>query len=275
MADPIPVEDPADPRVGDYVGLKDADLRRRRDGPDGDAPGRFIAEGALVLDRLLHSPYPVRSVLVTPQRYGPLSGLLGGVDAPVYLASQAVMNAVAGFNIHRGVLASAYRRPLPRPAELIASARRVAVLEDVNDLENLGVIFRNAAALGVDAVLLSPECCDPLYRRAVRVSMGHVLGLPFAVMAPWPDALSSLVEQGFEVVALSPGAGGSDVRGLGLAGLPKVALLLGAEGPGLSDGALQRATTRARIAMSAGVDSLNVGSASAVAFHAAMPAGGL
>ncbi|MEA2500625.1 MAG: hypothetical protein QOD01_736, partial [Actinomycetota bacterium] len=189
-----------------------------------------------------------------------------------YLASQGVMNAVAGFDIHRGVLASADRRPLPEPAGLLSGAHRVVVLEDVNDHENLGVIFRNAAALGVEAVLLSPECCDPLYRRSVRVSMGHVLDLPFAVQAPWPAALSSLGEAGFELVALTPDHAAPDIRDLGLAAAGKVALMLGAEGPGLSAGALDLATTRARITMSPGVDSLNVGSAAAVAFHAAMPA---
>jgi tRNA G18 (ribose-2'-O)-methylase SpoU len=146
----------------------------------------------------------------------------------------------------------------------------VAVLEDINDHENLGVIFRNAAALGIEAVLLSPACCDPLYRRSVRVSMGYVLDLPFAVLAPWPDALRCLGDHGFELVALTPHRAARDIRDLGLAATDKVALMLGAEGPGLSDGALQRATVRAHIAMAPGVDSLNVGSAAAVAFHAAM-----
>jgi len=270
--EPIPIDDATDPRVADFVGLKDAELRRRREEPTGSGPGLFIAEGALVLRRLLRSSYRVRSVLLTPERYGPLAADLAGISAPVYLAGQEVMNAVAGFDIHRGVLASAGRRPLPEPAGLLARARRLAVLEDVNDHENLGVIFRNAAALGVEAVLLSPECCDPLYRRSVRVSMGHVLDLPFAVLAPWPAALSSLGDAGFALVALTPDPTARDIRHLGLAAAGKVALMLGAEGPGLSAGALQHATARARIAMSPGVDSLNVGSAAAVAFHAAMPA---
>ncbi|MEA2590304.1 MAG: hypothetical protein QOD62_135 [Actinomycetota bacterium] len=272
VAVPIPIDEAADPRVAEYVGLKDADLRRRREQPAGSAPGLFIAEGALVLRRLLRSSYRVRSVLVTPQRYGALASDLAGITAPLYLASQEVMNAVAGFDIHRGVLASADRRPLPEPAGLLSGAHRVVVLEDVNDHENLGVIFRNAAALGVEAVLLSPECCDPLYRRSVRVSMGHVLDLPFAPLAPWPAALSSLGDAGFDLVALTPDHAAPDIRDLGLAAAGKVALMLGAEGPGLSAGALGLATTRARITMSPGVDSLNVGSAAAVAFHAAMPA---
>jgi tRNA G18 (ribose-2'-O)-methylase SpoU len=269
---PIAVDDPSDPRIADYVGLKDSELRRRREEPGGDTPGLFIAEGALVLRRLLASRYRIRSVLVTPQRYGPLAADLAATSAPVYLASQPVMNAVAGFDLHRGVLAAADRRPLPRVADLLAGARRVAVLENVNDHENLGVIFRSAAALGIEALLLSPECCDPLYRRSVRVSMGHVLDVAFGVLAPWPEALSTVCDAGFRLVALTPDPSVTDIRDLGLARAERVALMLGAEGPGLSEGAMQRATVRARIAMVAGVDSLNVGSAAAIAFHAAMPA---
>ncbi len=268
---PIPIDDAADPRVADYVGLKDAALRRWREEPGAGGPGLFIAEGSLVVRRLLASSYRLRSVLLTPQRYGPLAPDLADAAAPVYLAGQDVMNAVAGFDIHRGVLASAERRPLPQPPELLVAATRVVVLEDINDHENLGVIFRNAAALGIGAVLLSPECCDPLYRRCVRVSMGHVLDLPFGVLSPWPDALATVAGAGFEVVALTPNAGARDIRDLALDGRDKVALLLGAEGPGLSAGALRRAGVRARIPMTAGVDSLNVGSAAAIAFHAAMP----
>src|SRR5947209_9488423 len=246
-ADPIPIDDATDPRVADYVGLKDAELRRRREEPTGGAPGLFIAEGALVLRRLLRSSYRVRSVLVTPQRYGPLAADLAGTSAPVYLASQEVMNAVAGFDIHRGVLASAGRRPLPEPAGLLARARRAAVLENVNDHENLGVIFRNAAALGIEAVLLSPECCDPLYRRSVRVSMGHVLDVPFAILRPWPDALSLLGGAGFRIVALKPDPAALDIRKLDLAGTERVAFLLGAEGPGITEEAAGRADVLVRI----------------------------
>lgn len=271
MSPVVAIEDPADGRVADYVGLKDAVLRRRRELPDDQSPGIFIAEGSIVVRRLLASPYPLRSVLVTPQRYPALSAYLAGVTAPVYLAGQAVMNAIAGFDIHRGVLASAQRRPLPDPVSLLATARRVAVLEDMNDHENVGAIFRNAAALGIEAVLLSPSCCDPLYRRSVRVSMGHVLDLPFTVASPWPEALDALRPAGFRIVALTPAPEAADIRGLGLAALARVAFLLGAEGPGLSPGAAGRADVLARIAMSPGVDSLNVASAAAVAFHAGMP----
>jgi len=267
------VDDPADPRVADYVGLKDAELRRRREVPSGEPgseePGRFIVEGAVALRRLLVSPYRLRSVLLAAKRYGPLVGELAGVEAPVYLASQEVMNAVAGFNIHRGVLAAADRRRLPDVASLLAASRRVAVLEDLVDHENLGVIFRNAAALGVDAVLLSPACADPLYRRSVRVSMGHVLGVPYAVVDPWPDGLAAVGAAGFLLVALTPDPAARDIRELDLGRHDRVAMILGTEGPGLSPGAIARAAVPARIVMRSGVDSLNVGSAAAIAFHAA------
>ncbi|MGH2718765.1 MAG: TrmH family RNA methyltransferase [Actinomycetota bacterium] len=266
----IPIDDPGDRRLAPYAGLKDAVLRRALElGDPADGTGTFIAEGSLVLGRLLGSPYPLRSVLVTPQRLAGLGGLLDAVEAPVYLVAQSVMNAVTGFNIHRGVLAIAGRRELPPPAELICRGRRLAVLENLNDHENLGVIFRNAAAFGIDGVLLSPECCDPLYRRSVRVSMGYVLDVPHTRLEPWPDGLALLRSGGFLVVGLTPDPGAADLRSLGLDSQERVAFLLGSEGPGLSPGALAAVDIRARIAMAEGVDSVNVGSAAAVAFHAA------
>jgi len=237
-------------------------------GPD-EGPGTFVAEGALVLERLLGSPYPLRSVLVTTQRLPSVAPLVHQVEAPVFVVSQALMNAVTGFNIHRGVLAIASRQELPDPLAVIGGAHRLAVLESINDHENLGVIFRNAAAFGLDGVLLSPECCDPLYRRSVRVSMGYVLEVPYARLEPWPDALASLAAAGFVIVALTPDPDATDVRRLGLDSRERVALLLGAEGPGLSAGARAAAAVEARIVMAPGVDSINVGSAAAVAFHAA------
>lgn len=271
MSPPIPVEDAADVRLADYIGLKDADLRRVGARLGGSGTGVFVAEGHLVVQRLLASRYPLRSVLLAPGRYEALACELEAVGAPVYLASQPVMNAVAGFNIHRGVLAAADRLALPEAGALLEGARRVVVLEDINDQENLGVLFRNAAALRIDAVLLSPSCCDPLYRRTVRVSMGHVLHVAFATLAPWPAALSALHEAGFQIVALTPAAAARDIRGLALDRVDRVAFLLGAEGPGLSQGALAAADVAARIAMAPGVDSLNVAAAAAVAFWAATP----
>jgi len=248
MSPLVAVDDPADPRLADYVGLTDADLRRRVEG------AAFIVEGGLAIDRLLASPYPVRSLLVTERWVE----RLGSVDAPVYVVSQDVMNAVAGFDIHRGALASAARLPLPPMADLLADARLVVGLETVNDHENMGALFRNAAAFGVGAVVLSPDCCDPLYRRSVRVSLGHVLHVPFAV-----GEVTAI--DGLTTVALTPDA---EATPIGEVDWPdRVAVLLGAEGPGLRADTLAAADLRVRIPMAPGVDSLNVATAAAVALH--------
>jgi len=257
------IDDPRDPRVADYVGLTDPEIRRRLEAE----AGFFIAETHLVIRRLLATNLTVRSVLVTRREQDRLSDVLAGLDAPVYVASPAVMRAVAGFDIHRGALAAADRFPLPDPAAVLRDARRVAVLERVNDHENLGVIFRNAAALGIDAVLLCPECSDPLYRRSVRVSVGHVLTVPFARLEPWPGALGTLTELGFAIVALTPRDDAEAIDGFAPGRDERVALLLGAEGPGLRAEVIARADRRLRIPMGRGADSLNVATASGIAFH--------
>ena len=267
--DPVRIVDPSDGRVDDYRFLPDARARRRIEAPDeasGD-PGFFVAEGDHVLERLLASGRRVRSVLLDPPRFERLAGVLRGIDAPVYVADPEVLDAVAGFNVHRGVLAAADRWLLPDGLDLAGrpGMRRIAVLEAINDHENLGVVFRNAAGLGLDAVLLCPRCCDPLYRRSVRVSMGHVLSVPWARLSAWPEALDALRCKGFRIVALTPESGAEPLDADLAAGSP-TAILLGAEGTGLSPGVLSRADVRARIPMAPGVDSLNVGSASAVAF---------
>ncbi|MFN2608928.1 MAG: TrmH family RNA methyltransferase [Acidimicrobiales bacterium] len=263
-ADVVTVTDPADPRVADFVGLTDPELRRRRERGDGDG-GFFVAEGDVVLRQLVRSPYRVRSFLLTPGRLHALGPELAGVDAPVYVAAQSVMDAVAGFHLHRGSLASADRRPLPDAADLVVGADLVVVAEGVNDHENLGALFRNAAAFGAGAVLLDPTTADPLYRRSVRVSAGQVLRMPFARAGPWPAALAGLVALGFEVLALTPAAGAVDIRSVPRR--PRQALVVGAEGPGLSRVALAAASRPVRIAMAPGVDSLNVATAAAVALH--------
>lgn len=250
------VDDPDDPRLSDFIGLTDAQLRR----------SAFIVEGELAIRQLLRSAYPVRAVLLTEALFTRLAPALG--DHPVYVASRAVMRAVTGFDIHRGAVASAARLPDPDPASLLAAARQVAVLEGLNDHENLGVLFRNAAAFGIDAVLLDPTCADPLYRRTVRVSLGHVLHVPFARLAPWPESLELIAESGFELVAMTPR--GESV--LSPRAAPRIAVLLGAEGPGLSEAALAAADVRVRIPMTDGVDSINVATAAAIAFHAYHPA---
>ena len=259
--------DPADPRLADFRDLSRAD--RRPDRPGGR--GLVLAEGAVVVRRLLDSPFPPRALLGVSARVSDLAGDLAAharPDVPAYVTDPATMARVVGFHLNRGVLASADRIP-PRPvADLVAAARRVAVLEGIGDHENLGSLFRNAAALGVDAVLVGPGCADPLYRRSVRVSMGHVLRVPFAVVG-WTEALDALRAAGFVLAALTPdgdaggGTGGWDA----VAAARRVALLLGAEGPGLSDEALAAADHRLRIPMASGVDSLNVATAAAIAFH--------
>jgi tRNA G18 (ribose-2'-O)-methylase SpoU len=215
--------------------------------------------------RLLQSRANVRSLLLTPTRLEGLRDLLDGVERPVYLAPPAVVERAVGYSFHRGALAAADRPAQPPLAELLAGARVVAVVEDVVDHENLGSIFRNAAAFGVDALLLSPRTCDPYYRRCVRVSVGHVLTLPHGRLDPWPDGLQRLVDAGFTVAALTPDLDAAPIEGFRPRG--PVALLLGTEGPGLTDGAFAHAPARVRIPMAAGVDSINVAAASAVAFY--------
>lgn len=264
MATITPIDNPADPRVDDYRDLTAAD--RRPDRPGGR--GLVIAEGVVVVRRMLDSPFPVRSLLGVPRRLAELSDDLAGVDVAAYSTDAGTMADVIGFHLNRGVLAVADRADPADPAALARSGRVLAVVEGVNDHENLGALFRNAAALGVDGVLLGPRCSDPLYRRSVRVSMGHVLRVPFAELpGEWPESLGLLRSAGLRIAALTPAADAVPLRRAGLVGR-RVALLLGAEGPGLSDAALAMADVLVRIPMSAGVDSLNVATAAAVAFHA-------
>jgi tRNA G18 (ribose-2'-O)-methylase SpoU len=254
-----PIADPDDPRIADYRALTDLDLRTRWEPPNG----LFIAEGELVLRRALRAGYAARSVLVDAKRVDQIADLeLAG--APVYAASPEVLDRVTGFHVHRGVLASFYRKPVPTAAQVLATARRVAILEDVNNHTNLGAIFRGAAALGIDGVLLSPTCADPLYRRSVRVSMGEVFAVPYAGLWPWPDALHAVRRAGFTLLALTPA--GEPIQRLTGAERARPALLLGAEGPGLTGPVLAASDRQVAIPMRRGVDSLNVAAAAAVAF---------
>jgi tRNA G18 (ribose-2'-O)-methylase SpoU len=255
------ITDPQDERIADYRALTDVELRTRWEPPHG----LFIAEGELVLRRALRAGYAPRSFLVDAKRTDQLADL-ADAGAPVYAATQDVLQRATGFHVHRGVLASFHRRPLPAAAEVLAAARRLAILEDVNNHTNLGAVFRAAAALGVDAVLLSPSCADPLYRRSVRVSMGQVFAVPYATLEPWPDALAAVRAAGFAVLALTPAIEALPVQRLDAAHRARPALLLGAEGPGLSRQALRASDARVRIPMRRGVDSLNVAAAAAVAF---------
>jgi tRNA G18 (ribose-2'-O)-methylase SpoU len=249
----IEIDDAADPRLADFRDLTDADVRP-------DRRGIVIAEGVNTVQRLFGSSFRVRAVLGVSGRVAQLST----VDAPVYVVDKWTLSDVVGFRVTRGVLASADRGAPPSAVALLANSNRVAVLESLNDFENLGALFRNAAAFGIDAVLLDPQCADPLYRRSVRVSMGHVLRVPFAVLADWPAGLRQLRDHGFSILAMTPRDDAVPLRSVAPRG--KWALLLGAEGPGLTAEAMAAADTLVRIPMAGDVDSLNVATAAAIAF---------
>jgi tRNA G18 (ribose-2'-O)-methylase SpoU len=260
------IDDPDDPRLAEFIGLRDHELRRRRESPHGDLRGLFIAEGDQVADRALKAGYALRAVLIDNTRTAALPATVPP-DAVVYRAGPTVMVRITGYHLHRGMLASFDRRPVPPVDEVLAGHRRVVVLEGVANPTNLGVVVRSANALGMDALLLDPACCDPLYRRASRVSMGEVFALPYARLDRLPDGLAPLREQGFTTVALTPEPSAEPVGELGFGPADRVALLLGTEGAGLSDATLEAADRRVRIPMPGTADSLNVGVAAAIAFY--------
>jgi tRNA G18 (ribose-2'-O)-methylase SpoU len=266
--EPVEIERADDPRIADYVDLSDPQLRRRVE----EHEGFFIAEGPLVVRRLLSTRHRVRSVLVTARQQIALADVLDDLDAPVYVVSPEVMHETVGFDLHRGTVAAADRFVLPSLEAVLAGATRIAMLERVNDHENLGAIFRNAAAFGFDAVLLCPQSSDPLYRRTVRVSIGHVLRVPWTRAEPWPAAIDTVAALGFTVLALTPDLDAARLGSVEIAPGERVAVLVGAEGPGLSGQALEHARSHVRIPMAPDVDSLNVAVAAAVAFaHFARP----
>ncbi|SDH39173.1 tRNA G18 (ribose-2'-O)-methylase SpoU [Sinosporangium album] len=267
MAEILDVTSPDDPRLDDYTRLRDVELRKSLEAERG----LFLAEGEKVIRRAVAAGYPVRSVLTTRRWLAALADVLDPLEAPVYVVSEEVVEGVAGFQVHRGALASLGRVELPPTAALLARARRVLVLEDLVDHGNVGAIFRCAAALGVDAVLLSPRCADPLYRRSVKVSMGAVFAVPYARMTEWYDGLAELRAAGFRTLALTPDQSAAPMDKVDLA--DRAALLLGSEGDGLSSRWLHEADQAVCIPMSAeamdlGVDSLNVVAAAAIACYA-------
>lgn len=258
---PETISDPADPRLADYVGLTDV-VRRLKHEPEG---GFFLAEGMLVMRRAVQAGCPPRSLLLAPSRVDDLLPELRDLPCPIYLASAEVMHAVTGFHVHRGALGAFGRLLVPSVHDVLSTAHRVLVLENVNSPTNLGAVFRSAAGLGIDAVLLSPTSCDPLYRRAVRVSMGEVLAVPYSYFGQWPAGLSELQSAGFRILAMTPADDAVRLDQLQFDDSDKIAVLLGAEGPGLTSEAIAGSDTRVRIPMAAGVDSLNVAAAAAVA----------
>ena len=205
-------------------------------------------------------------MVMAPEWLERMAGLIEDVEAPVYAAPYDVLRELTGFNVHRGALASFHRKALPPVDEVVGAASRLVVLEDIVSHTNLGAVFRCAAALGMDGVLLSPSCADPLYRRSVRVSMGEVFAVPYARATAWPATLDRLRDDGFTVVALTPAEDAVALDEVSYGGDDRVAVLLGSEGPGLADRTLTRADLRVRIPMARGVDSLNVAAAAAVTF---------
>lgn len=264
--DVVRIDDPDDPRLDDYRTLTDPALRKRYEAERGV----FIVESPLAVAALATSPHATatRSLLVGEhrlERMAPVARVLAAHGAAVYTAPAAVLEATAGFALHRGVVAAVHRPEPTAPGALLDGARTVLAVEGVNDHENLGVLFRNAAAFGVDAVLLDPTCADPWYRRCVRVSMGHVLGVPHARADEWPGELTDLAEAGWRVLALTPGAGTLVHAVPPPAPDERVVVLVGAEGPGLAAATLATPGVEpVRIAMAPGVDSLNVATAAAV-----------
>jgi tRNA G18 (ribose-2'-O)-methylase SpoU len=255
----IKITDPADPRLAAYRDVKDRDLHRHE---------RFIVEGAIALERLVRSSrFPLQSLLIAENRSASLAPLLAYMPptTPAYVAPQAVMDAIAGFHIHRGVLALARRTPSPTPEQLLSTlpsaTMTVLALIGLSNHDNVGGCFRNAAALGADAVLLDETSCDPLYRKAIRVSSGAALSLPFAHMGDGESVLTALNDAGVETWALTP-SGGEALQTLKPPA--RLALVLGAEGPGLPTDLMAR-SRRVSIPMSGGMDSLNVATAGAIA----------
>jgi tRNA G18 (ribose-2'-O)-methylase SpoU len=262
VAELVEVTSPDDPRLGDYRDLRDVELRRHLEAEHG----LFLAEGEKVVRRAVEAGFTPRSFLMAPRWLDGLADVLDASPAPCFVVAEQLAEEVTGFHVHRGALASLERRPLPALDDVLAEARSVLVLEDIVDHTNVGAIFRSGAALGFDAVLLAPRCADPLYRRSIKVAMGAVFSLPWTRLPDWYDALPALSAYGFTTVALTLAPNAQPIEEA-VAGLDRVALVLGSEGHGLSTRWEQSADRRAIIPMAPGIDSLNVAAASAVACY--------
>ena len=264
MASFVEVDDPTDPRLADYRDLRDVELRKHLESEQG----LFLAEGEKVVRRAVEAGFEPRSFLMAPRWLDGLADVLAAHAAPCFVASEALTEQVTGFHVHRGALASLYRRPLPSLDVVLDGARSVLVLEDLVDHTNVGAVFRSGAALGFDAVLLAPRCADPLYRRSIKVAMGAVFATPWTRLPDWYDALPELSARGFTTVALTLAPDAVPIEGA-VAGVDRLALVLGSEGHGLSARWEQSADRRAVISMRDGIDSLNVAAATAVACYVA------
>ena len=268
----IPIDDPLDQRIEVFQGLRDKALRQKRESPGGDMDGVFIAEGDLVINRALGAGYMLHSVLIDSARKQPLPENFRQVD--VYSAGPAVLQHIAGFHSYRGAIGCFHRREVPTLKNIIEtiSFRTFAIIEGVNNPNNLGTIMRYAAALGVDALLLSSNSCDPLSRRCCRVSMGEAFALPYAWFEDTVTGLKQIKAADIKVVAMTPAENSLDLSSMKVLTPERVGIMLGAEGPGLSEDALTMADQRVVIPMSRSVDSINVGGAAAIAFFAVQQA---
>lgn len=258
------VRDAASDAVADYARLTDVSLRSAHE----PAAGLYIAESAKVISRAIGAGHRPRSVLMEEKWLPGLESALAPFDIPVHLADPDQLEAITGYRVHRGALAAFERPAMPDPGELLATARRVVVLEDIVDHTNVGAIFRSVAALGADAVFVSPRCADPLYRRSVRVSMGTVFQVPWTRLPEWSDAARMLHARGFSIAALALADGAVPLRELAADPPDRLALVFGAEGDGLSRNALEASDQVVTIPMANGVDSLNVAAAAAVVLYA-------
>ncbi|MGO4784695.1 TrmH family RNA methyltransferase [Cryobacterium sp. W22_MBD10_FK3] len=259
----IEISDLSDPRLADYTQTTDVALKKAR----GTEHGLYIAESALVLERALGAGHRPRSVLTLANTLDEARALVGD-DVPVFVGAGELLTELTGYVLHRGLIAAMHRPALPEPAALLAGARRILILENVTDPTNVGAIFRSAGAIGADAILVTPRCSDPFYRRAIRVSMGTVLQVPWTRVGDWPSTRRQLTEHGFHVAALALTPDAVSLRDFPGQQHARLALLLGAEGEGLTEEALAASDSVVQIPMKHGIDSLNVAAASAVAMWA-------
>lgn len=257
----LPVTDADDPRLDDYRGLTDTALRALSE-PSG---GLYIAESTKVIARAVAAGHRPRSVLVQERRVEDIRRIVGDLDVPVYVVPDEIAETVTGFAVHRGTIASMHRPELPSVHDVIQGATLVLILENIGDHTNVGAVFRAAAGLGADAVLVSPGGADPLYRRSVRVSMGTVFQVPWTRIPDWDSAIADLHAAGFDIAALALRDDAVTLDTYAADRPERVALVMGSEGDGLSREAMEGADTIVTIPMSGGVDSLNVASAAAVA----------
>ena len=260
----IEIRDLSDPRLVDYAHLTDVALKKAR----GMEHGLYLAESALVLERALRAGHEPRSVIALGSSAADALRALGDRDVPVFVGPGELLTELTGYILHRGLIASMHRPVLPAAEALLASARRIVILENIADPTNVGAIFRSVAAIGADAVLVTPRCSDPFYRRAIRVSMGTVLQVPWTRVGDWGSTRALLVASGFHIAALALTSDAVSLREFAAHAPERVALVLGAEGEGLTPDALAAADTVVQIPMAHGIDSLNVAATAAVAMYA-------